>query len=260
MTVHFEVTDHVARVTIDRPQVLNAVDQQTEAAMQDIWRRIEADRDVRCVVLTGAGERGFCTGSDVSAADEGGSIGFEYWAQERPGGFGGIAMRTTLDVPVIARVNGYALGGGFEMVLGCDIAVAADHAQFGLTEPRVGFIPMDGGAVLLARNIPKKQAMGMLLTGRRIKAPQALDFGLINEVVPMAELDEAVERWVADILACSPLALRAIKQTVRETAHLRPQEAIAQRLPAVVDWLQAEDTREGPKAFREKRRPQWQGR
>ncbi len=260
MTVSYDLADHVARVTIDRPEKMNAVDRATEAELQAIWTEIEGNTDVFCVVLTGAGEKSFCAGSDLSDASQAGNSGVDYWMSERPGGFGGIALRTTLDVPVVARVNGYAFGGGFEMVLGCDIAVTSDNAQFGLTEPRVGYIPMDGGAVLLPRLTTSKQAMGMLLTGRRVKAPEALSFGLVNEVVPLADLDAAVERWVEEILACSPPALRAIKQTVRRTSHLSPDEAVRVRLPAVGDWLNADDTKEGVRAFQEKRPPRWSGR
>jgi crotonobetainyl-CoA hydratase len=257
MSVQLEIVEHVARVTIDRPEVLNALDSDAEAALENIWQRLEDDRDVRAVVLTGAGERGFCVGADMKNV---GKSGLEYWAAARPNGFGGIALRTTLDVPVIARVNGHALGGGFEMVLGCDIVVAAQEAGFGLPEPRVGRLPLDGGMVLLARQIPYRQAMGMLLTGRRISAAQALDFGLVNEVVPRTELDAAVDRWLADILACAPLSLRAIKQTVRRTAQLAATEAQALRLPALIECLQSADGDEGVRAFREKRAPAWTGR
>src|SRR5271165_2503810 len=191
MTATLRIDNHVAYVTIDRPEVLNALDQATDEALEAIWQRLEADRDVRAVVLTGAGERGFCVGSDMKNV---GKSGLEYWAAARRNGFGGIALRTTLDVPVIARVNGHALGGGFEMVLGCDIVIAAAEAGFGLPEPRVGRLPLDGGMVLLARQMPFRQAMGMLLTGRRITAAQALEWGLVNEVVPRAELDA---RWIA---------------------------------------------------------------
>jgi len=257
VSVRLDIAEHVARVTIDRPEVLNALDMEAEASLEDIWQRLEADRDVRAVVLTGAGERGFCVGSDMKNV---GKSGLEYWAAARPNGFGGIALRTTLDVPVIARVNGHALGGGFEMVLGCDIVIAAQEATFGLPEPRVGRLPLDGGMVLLARQIPFRQAMGMLLTGRRISAAQALAWGLLNEVVPRAELDAAVDRWLADILACAPLSLRAIKQTVRRTAQLAAAEAQALRLPALIECLQSADGDEGVRAFREKRAPEWSGR
>lgn len=257
MSIRLEITDRVARVTIDRPEVLNALDADAAEALETVWQRLEADREVRAVVLTGTGERAFCVGADMKSV---GRSGLEYWAMARPAGFGGIALRTTLDIPVIARVNGHALGGGFEMVLGCDLVVAAAEASFGLPEPRVGRLPLDGGMVLLQRQIPFRQAMSLLLTGRRFSAAEALGMGLVNEVVPRPELDAAVERWLADILACAPLSLRAIKQAVRRTAHLSAIEAQAQRLPALVECLQSADGEEGVRAFREKRRPVWSGR
>jgi Enoyl-CoA hydratase/carnithine racemase len=257
MSVLFTVADHVARVTIDRPERLNAVDAPTEKRLEEIWRAIEADRDIRAVVLTGSGERAFSTGADMKGGS--GASGLEYWAAPRPGGFGGIALRETLDVPVIARVNGHALGGGMEMVLGCDIVVAASNATFGLPEPRVGRLALDGGIALLTRRIPHVWAMGMLLTGRRIGAEEALRFGLVNEVVPPAELDAAVDRWLADILACAPLSVRAIKQMVRAGADLSPREAQMLRLPALVEALMSSDQEEGVRAFQEKRPPQWRG-
>jgi enoyl-CoA hydratase/carnithine racemase len=258
VSVQFSVSDHVARVTIDRPDRLNAVDPATEAELMRIWGAIEADREVRVVVLTGAGERAFCTGADMKGGS--GSSGLEYWATPRPGGFGGIALRDTLDVPVIARVNGHALGGGMEMVLGCDIVVASANASFGLPEPRVGRLALDGGIALLTRRIPHVSAMGMLLTGRRIDAAEALRFGLVNEVVPLAELDAAVARWVADVLACAPLSVRAIKQMVRAGEKLSAREAQMLRLPALVEALRSSDQDEGVRAFQEKRKPVWQGR
>ena len=257
MSVLFEVADHVARVTLNRPEAMNAVDRATEAELQRIWTAIEADRGVRAVVLTGAGTRAFCAGADVKDGD--GVTGLEYWAAPRPGGFGGIALRTTLDVPVIARVNGHALGGGFEMVLGCDLIVAAENATMGLPEPRIGRLPLDGGMALLQRQIPFRHAMGMMLTGRRISAAEALRFDLVNEVVPQEALDDAVARWLEGILACAPLSVRAIKQSVRRTAHLTAQEAQAARLPALVEALRSKDQDEGVRAFVEKRKPNWRG-
>jgi crotonobetainyl-CoA hydratase len=257
MSVLYEVTNHVARVTIDRPEVLNAVDLPTEAELVRIWDDIERRNDVRVVVLTGAGERSFCAGADLKNTSN--LKGVEYWAASRPGGFGGIALRETLNVPVIARVNGFALGGGFEMVLGCDLVVACEEASFGLPEPLVGRLPLDGGMLLLQRQIPFRQAMGMMLTGQRIKAQRAYDIGLINEVVARAELDAAVDRWVQQILACAPLSIKALKQVVRLTGTMSPAQAHGMRLPALVAALQSEDSNEGVLAFQQKRKPQWRG-
>ena len=257
MNVRLAIENHVARVMLARPEVLNALDRATETELEAIWSRLENDPDVRVIVLTGEGDRAFCVGSDMKNATV---SGLDYWATSTTGGFGGIALRETLDIPVIARVNGYALGGGFEMVLGCDIVVAAEDATFGLTEPLVGRVPLDGGMVLLQRQIPFRQAMGILLTARRVPAHEALQLGLINEVVPRAELDTAVDRWVQAILACAPLSLRAIKQVVRRTSTLTAAEAQAVRLPALVAALQSDDFEEGVRAFREKRKPNWAGR
>ena len=157
MSVRFDVSDHVARVTIDRPERLNAVDSETERRLNEIWAEIEAGEDVRCIVLTGTGERAFSAGADMKEPQS--ADGVAYWAQSRPNGFGGIALRNSLDVPVIARVNGFALGGGFEMVLGADIVIACEEASFGLTEARVGRLPLDGGMVMLSRLIPRNVAL-----------------------------------------------------------------------------------------------------
>jgi len=255
--VTLRLADHVATVTIDRPDVLNAIDLATEAELQRIWSELERDDSVRLVVLTGAGDRAFCVGADLKNPSV---KGVDYWAAARPGGFGGIALRETLNVPVLARVNGFALGGGFEMVLGCDLVVACEEASFGLPEALVGRMPLDGGMTLLQRQIPFRQAMAMMMTGRRIGAQRALELGLVNEVVPRAELDTAVAHWVESVLACAPLSLRAIKQVVRQTATLSPSQAQSMRLPALVAALQSEDANEGVLAFQQKRKPQWHGR
>jgi crotonobetainyl-CoA hydratase len=238
---------------------MNAVDEPTADSLEEVWRQIESDSSIRAVVLTGSGDKAFCAGADMKAAENSKS-GLAYWAEARPGGFGGLALRKSLHVPVIARVNGVALGGGFEMVLGCDIVVAAEHASFGLPEARVGRMPLDGGMILLPRLIPQKIALGMMLTGRRMSAEDAERYGLVNEVVAAADLDAAVDRWVGQVLECAPLSVKAIKESVRETADLPVDEAWSKRLPSLIAALDSDDADEGPRAFREKRKPNWQGR
>ena len=259
MPVNFSLQDHVARVTIDRADRMNAVDDATADELEAIWQRIESDNDVRVVVLTGSGEKAFSAGADMKQGAASKS-GLEYWAAARPGGFGGLTLRKSLHVPVIARVNGLAVGGGFELVLGCDIVVAAEHASFGLPEARVGRMPLDGGMIVLPRMIPQKIAMGMLLTGNRISAQEAQAHGLVNEVVAADELDAAVDRWIAQILKCAPLSVKAIKESVKETSDLSIDEAQSKRLPSLIAALESEDADEGPRAFREKRAPNWKGR
>ena len=259
MSVLFTVSEHVARVTIDREDRMNAVDDATADRLEEIWQTIEADNDVRVVVVSGSGERAFSAGADMKAGASAKS-GLEYWAAARDTGFGGLAMRKSLHVPVIGRVNGLAVGGGFEMVLGCDIVIAAEHASFGLPEARVGRMPLDGGMILLPRLIPEKIALGMMLTGNRISVTDALNYGLVNEVVTQEDLDVTVDKWVAKVLKCAPLSLKAIKECVKETSDLSIEEARSKRLPSLIAALESEDADEGPRSFREKRDPVWKGR
>jgi crotonobetainyl-CoA hydratase len=257
--VRYELKGHVAWVTLDRQHVLNAVDERTARRCNEIWEEIEGDPSVHAVVVTGAGLRSFCSGADMSAAGVG-KTGVDYWADLDPNGFAGLSLRRTLDVPVIARVNGYAFGGGLEIVLGADIVVAADTARFGLTEPRVGRLALDGGIVKLVRRLPHAQAMSILLTGRRVAATEMRDLGLVNEVVPSEELDLAVDRWLKDILACAPTSLRAIKQIVNRTDHLTDRDARNTRLPALIEALTSPNATEGVEAFQQKRSPSWSDR
>jgi crotonobetainyl-CoA hydratase len=250
-------SDGVAHVTINRPEVLNAVDHESHDAFHRIWHTIEQSEDVRVVVLTGAGDRSFCAGSDMKSP---GSEGVEYWASSNPDGYCGLTVRESLDVPVIARVNGYALGGGLELMLGADIVVAADHAQFGLVEPLVGRLPLSGGIPAMVRALPRRFAMDLLLTARRIGAEEALRMGLVNKVVPMGELDTAVKEYVDQILRCAPLSVRAVKSVVNRTSNMTARQAASQLLPPVVAALRSADATEGVAAFRERREPQWQGR
>ena len=205
------------------------------------------------MVITGAGTRAFCVGADMSAAAVD-KTGLEYWAGLDPNGFGGLSLRTTLDIPVIARVNGYALGGGMEIVLGADIVVAADTARFGLTEPRVGRLALDGGIHQLVRRIPYTQAMGMLLTGRKAEAAEMQSDGPGQRGRPRgpSSTPRCSAGWTRSSPAPPP-RVRAVKQMVTRTAHLTAAEARGLRLPALMAALDSEDSAEGVRAFQEKR-------
>jgi len=257
MTIEYRVENCVARVTINRPERMNAIGAAAERELERVWGDIEARSDISCVVITGAGEKAFCAGADMKDATK---QGVDYWLEHRPHGFGGLAFRRSLNVPVIGRINGVALGGGFELALGCDLLIAAPHARFGLPEARVGRVPLDGGMVLLQRKIPYNQAMAVLLTGKQFSAADMLAFGIVNVVAPQEQLDDTVAQWVDDITRCAPLSLRAIKYTVKNTGHLAPQEAQALRTDALIRALQSEDAREGVAAFQQKRAPTWRGR
>lgn len=257
MTIRFDVEGHLARVTIDRPERMNALDSVSHTRLAEIWSEIEATPDIRCVVLTGAGEKAFCAGADLKEST--GLTGVEYWSAFSDN-FSSLSLRRTLKTPVIARVNGLALGGGLEMVMGCDIVIAADTARFALPEARVGRMPLDGGMVLLPRLIPRNIAVGMMMTGRMMPAQDMARYGFVNAVVPAEELDAEVDRWVTDILSGAPLSIRAIKALARETEAMTVQDAYAHETPDLIAALQSEDADEGVQAFREKRAPVWKGR
>jgi dehydration protein DpgD len=255
--VRYEKKGRVAWVTLDRPEVMNALHPPCHDELERIWNDFSADADLWVAVLTGAGARAFSAGNDLKwTAQHAGKL-----PPMPPGGFAGLCGRFDLTKPVIAAVNGFALGGGFEIVLCCDIVVAAENATFGLPEPRVGLMAAAGGAQRLPRQIPLKLAMGMMLTGESIGAARAFELGLVNEVVPGGDLAAAAQRWADRVLACSPLSVRATKQAALGSLDRPLEEAVAIRnYPAALELFRSEDAAEGPRAFAEKRKPVWKGR
>jgi len=241
-------------VTINRPEVLNALHSEAHWEFDGIWNEFAANPDLWVGIITGTGERAFSAGNDlkVQAAGRRGP---------RPKtGFAGLSHRFDLDKPLIAAVNGIAMGGGFETALACDIIVAAENAVFALPEPRVGLIA-GSGVHRLPRMIPQKLALGMILTGRRVSAAEGHALGFVNEVVPQGEALNAAKRWAAQILECSPMAIRASKQVVYASLDEPTLAAAMTRTyPAQEANIASQDYIEGPRAFAEKRRPNWQNR
>lgn len=253
-----EVEGPLFIVTINRPDQLNCLHPMGNAEMGKAFDEFAANPDLWVAIVTGAGEKAFSAGNDLKFAASG---------QKSPvpmpaSGFGGLTSRYDLYKPVIAAVNGFAMGGGFEIALACDIVIAAERAIFALPEPRVGLAAGAGGLQRLARMIPLKHAMGMMLTGRRVGAEEGQRLGFVTATVPNDQLMIEARRWAAQILECSPMSVRATKQVAMRALGV-PDLATAMRnldYPAYVAMTKSEDTIEGPKAFAEKRKPVWKGR
>jgi dehydration protein DpgD len=259
--VIYEKRDKVAYITLNRPELLNAMDLRMHEELCSVWDDFEQDDSIWLAVLTGAGNRAFSVGQDLKelvSRTQSGSPPTSFG--NRGAGWPRLTERHAMTKPVLAKVNGLAIGGGFELALACDIVIAAEDAAFALPEAKLGLIPGAGGLFRLTRKIPFKVAIGHLFTGRKITASRAYDLGLINEVVPAAELDACVEQWIADILTCSPLSIRAIKQVAAQAATLPLEEAFRTRYEAEELRLLGKDCAEGPMAFIEKRPPRWTGR
>ena len=251
----YEKRGRIAYLTINRPDRLNALHPPANSEIRDAMTDFRDDPDAWVAIITGAGERAFSAGNDLKYTAERGR-------HTRPVGsapFGGITSDFECWKPIIAAVNGFALGGGLELALACDIIIAAEHAEVGLPEVRVGLVAGAGGVHRLPRHVPLKVAMGMMLTGRRIPAQEAYRIGLVNEVVPQSKLMETAEGWASDILKGAPLSVRASKQMALSGLPWPLEIAMGRTYSEHERAKASHDFVEGPRAFAEKRKPNWTG-
>ena len=249
-----DTTEHIMTIRINRPDRLNALHPPANAELGEVFDEFAANDDLWVAIITGEG-RGFCAGNDLRHQAEGGQ------RVPMPRGFGGLTSRFDLTKPVIAAVNGVAMGGGFEIALACDLIIASDKALFALPEPKVGLAALAGGLQRLPRQIGPKRALGMILTGRHVTPQEGLDFGFVNEVAPHEQLMECALGWAKQILACSPLSIRASKDVVYRSLDIESLQASMEiDYSSVRHLVRSEDFIEGPKAFAEKRQPNWTGR
>ena len=249
-----EKADHIMTVRINRPDRLNALHPPANAELGQVFDDFAADDDMWVAIITGEG-RGFSAGNDLRYQAEGGE------RLPTPRGFGGLTSRFDMTKPVIAAVNGVAMGGGFEIALACDLIIASENAKFALPEPKVGLAALAGGLNRLPRQIGPKRALGMILTGRHVSPEEGKELGFVNDVLPHDELMNAAMDWAKQICACAPLSIRASKDVVYKSLDSASlQGAMEGKYDSVKAMISSEDFIEGPKAFAEKRAPNWQGK
>jgi crotonobetainyl-CoA hydratase len=244
-------------VTINRPDRMNALHPPANAELETVFNDFAADPELWVAILTGAGPRAFSAGNDLRWQAEGNAVTVPKT------GFAGLTSRWDLDKPIIAAVNGVAMGGGFEIALACDIILASDTATFALPEPKVGLAALAGGLHRLPRTIGVKRAMGMILTGRSVSAAEGKALGFVHDVVTPDALLDAAKALAAQICELSPMSIRASKQVVSrslDTPSLQAAYEGQMAHPAVNALWKSEDLREGPLAFAQKRKPEWKGK
>ena len=248
-----EKSGHVLIVTINRPDAMNAANGAVHNAMHEVIGGFQNDKDLWTAIITGAGDRAFCAGADLKELASGAKPVLP------PTGFAGMTSRFDLEKPIIAAVNGLAMGGGFELALACDIIVAAENAKFALPEVRVGLVPLAGGLQRLPRAMGLAPAMALALTGRRLSAQEALEARIVAEVAPQGKAVEAAKSWAEEINSNGPLAVRAVKRAMLDCMDMSLPEAIVGQfgMPVIDAARKSADAREGPRAFAEKRSPRW---
>ena len=248
-----ERSGHLTIVTLARPEVMNALHGPANEELERVWDEFASDPEQWVAIVTGAGDRAFCTGNDLKYQAKTGER-----PRMPPSGFGGLTARFNLDKPIIAAVNGVAMGGGLELALACDIIIAAENARFALPEPRVGLAALAGGLHRLPRTIGLKRAMGIMLTARHVPAREGYELGFVTAVAPAGQALAEAGNWANQMLECSPMSLRATKQVaIRGLAIADLETAYRVEYEIVTKLRNGPDYAEGPKAFSEKRKPVW---
>jgi dehydration protein DpgD len=255
--IKYAKEDHIAYLTINRPDVMNALHAPAHQECARALEGFESDTNTWVLIITGEGEKSFSAGMDLRYRPPEGSQPVPI----PPGGFAGLTNPRGCKItkPIIAAVNGYALGGGLELAMACDIVIAADTATFGLPEVKRGIIAGGGGVHRLPRQMPPKIAMGYLLTGKSMTAEEAHRWGLVNEVVPAPELLDTAKRWAGEIAEAAPLSVRASKEATLSGMDMSLEEAYNTTFPETQKMRGSNDSKEGTRAFAERRKPNWTG-
>lgn len=260
--VRVERRGHVLEVTLDRPKV-NAIDIETSRRLGEAFVLLRDDPELRVGIVTGASERVFSAGWDIKAAHEGAEVGKWWELDYGPGRFAGLTELWDLDKPVIGALNGHALGGGLELAMACDLLIAAEHVEIAMPELPIGILPDSGGIQRLPRLLPYNVAVELLMLGRRMPAAEAKHYGLINAVVPAAQLMATARDWADRIAAGAPLTIQALKAALRaiDGQSVRTGfDIIRSGIPAYERALASEDAKEGVRAFAEKRPAVFKGK